>query len=132
MAQDRSLSILLVDDHADTVRVLRRLLEREGYGVLTAGSADEAADLAGRGGCRLVISDIGLGGRSGLELMAELRARHGLRGVALSGYTDRTDLAAARAAGFERFLAKPVQFDALLAAVRELAGAGPPAPTAGG
>ena len=120
MTTAKTVCILVVDDHADTVRVLRRLLELEGYGVLAATSADEAAALARRGDCDLIISDIGLPGRSGLELMAELRAQYGLRGIALSGYTDRTDLAAARAAGFERFLAKPVQFDALVAAVKEM------------
>jgi len=52
--------------------------------------------------------------------MAELRAQYGLRGIALSGFADRADFAAARAAGFERFLAKPVEFAALLSAVREL------------
>lgn len=120
MTTERSVCILVVDDHTDTVRVLRRLLELEGYGVLVAASADEAAALARRGDCDLIISDIGLPGRSGLELMAELRAQYGLRGIALSGYTDRADLVAARAAGFERFLAKPVQFEALVAAVKEL------------
>lgn len=115
-----SVCILVVDDHADTVGVLRRLLTLEGYSVMTATTAAEAFDLARDGGCDLVVSDVGLPDRSGLQLMADLRAQYGLRGIALSGYTEAADRRAAREAGFERFLAKPVQFEKLIAAVREL------------
>ena len=115
-----SVCILVVDDHADTVIVLRRLLALEGYSVLTATSAHEASELARRGECDLLVSDVGLPDRSGLELMSDLNQQYGLRGIALSGYTDPADLKAAREAGFDRFLAKPVQFDKLIAAVREL------------
>jgi CheY-like chemotaxis protein len=115
-----TVCILVVDDHADTVGVLRRLLVLEGYSVLTATTAAEAARLARDGECDLVVSDVGLPDRSGLQLMTDLRAQYGLRGIALSGYTEAADLKAARDAGFERFLAKPVQFEKLIAAVREL------------
>jgi CheY-like chemotaxis protein len=120
MKRSGSVCILVVDDHADTVGVLRRLLALEGYSVLTATSAAEAAELARNGDCDLIVSDVGLPDRSGLHLMSELRAQYGLRGIALSGYTEAADLKAARDAGFERFLAKPVQFEKLVAAVREL------------
>ena len=115
-----SVCILVVDDHADTVIVLRRLLALEGYSVLTATTAAEATELVRGGECDLIVSDVGLPDRSGLALMAELRAHYGLRGIALSGYTEDADLRAARDAGFERFLAKPVEFEKLIAAVREL------------
>ena len=115
-----TVCILVVDDHADTVGVLRRLLALEGYSVMTATTAAEAADLVRAGDCDLIVSDVGLPDRSGLHLMSELRAQYGLRGIALSGYTEASDLKAARDAGFERFLAKPVQFEKLIAAVREL------------
>lgn len=115
-----SVRILVVDDHADTVTVLRRLLAMEGYRVTTATCAGEAAEAAGRGDCDLVISDVGLPDRNGLHLMSDLRARYGLRGIALSGYAEPSDRKAALAAGFDRFLAKPVQFENLIGAVREL------------
>src|SRR5688572_2110726 len=111
MSNVGSVCILVVDDHADTVIVLRRLLALEGYSVLTPTSAREASELARRGECDLLVSDVGLPDRSGLELMSDLNQQYGLRGIALSGYTDPADLKAAREAGFDRFLAKPVQFD---------------------
>lgn len=120
MTQSGSVSILVVDDHADTVGILRRLLALEGYRVMTATTAAEAAELVRAGDCDLIVSDVGLPDRSGLHLMSELRAQYGVRGIALSGYTEAADLKAAREAGFERFLAKPVQFEKLIAAVREL------------
>lgn len=120
MGSAGSLCILVVDDHADTVGVLRRLLALEGYSVMTATTAAEATELVRDGTCDLIVSDVGLPDRSGLHLMSDLRAQYGLRGIALSGYAEAADRKAARDAGFERFLAKPVQFDKLIAAVREL------------
>src|SRR5687768_11284197 len=89
--------ILVVDDHADTVIVLRRLLALEGYRVVTAACAGEAAEVASRGDCDLVISDVGLPDRDGLQLMGDLRARYGLHGIALSGYAEAADRKAALA-----------------------------------
>ena len=120
MHDKTQVRILVVDDHADTVTVLRRLLTLEGYRVITASCAEEAAEAVERGDCDLIISDVGLPDRSGLELMTDLRARSGLRGIALSGYAEPADRKAALAAGFDRFLAKPVQFEKLIVAVREL------------
>ncbi len=120
MKPAESVCILVVDDHADTVLVLRRLLALEGYSVLTATSADEAAELARDGKCDLLVSDVGLPDRSGLQLMTDLRDQYGLRGIALSGYAEAADRKAAQDAGFDRFLSKPVQFENLIAAVREL------------
>ena len=117
----QSLHILLVDDHAETLGVLARLLERSGFSVDTARSYAEALEAAGRRRCDLLVSDVGLPDRSGLELMQELQARHNLRGIALSGYTDERDVSASRDAGFARHLNKPVVFAELVGAIREIA-----------
>ena len=117
----QSLHILLVDDHAETLGVLARLLERSGFSVDTARSYAEALEAAGRRRCDLLVSDVGLPDRSGLELMQELQARHNLRGIALSGYTDERDVSASRDAGFARHLNKPVIFSDLLRAIEEVA-----------
>ena len=120
MSPDR-LHILLVDDHVESLAVLARLLERCGYCVQTARSYGEAVEAVGRRRCDLLVSDLGLPDRSGLELMQELQARYPLRGIALSGYTDERDVSASRAAGFARHLNKPVMFGDLLSAIREVA-----------
>lgn len=120
MTAEMRACILVVDDHADTVELIRLVLTRCGYGVLTATSADEATAMLRDGRCDLIISDIGLPGRSGLDLMREIRERYGIRGIALSGYVRLSDEEAATAAGFDRYLTKPIEFSALIDAVEEL------------
>ena len=122
-----SLHILLVDDHDESLFVLARLLERCGHSVDTARSYAEAMDAAARRRCDLLISDVGLPDRSGLELMQELHGRLGIKGIALSGFTDEQDARASAGAGFARHLNKPVVFNEVVEAIREVAGWQPPA-----
>ena len=68
----------------------------------------------------LLISDIGLPDRSGYELMQELRAKNGLPGIALSGFGMENDISRARAAGFSDHLTKPINFERLEKAIRNL------------
>ena len=110
--------ILIVEDHHDTGRILSRLLRLSGYPVLSAASCAEARALVDREPCAVLLSDVQLPDGSGLDLMRELKGSRGVRGVAMSGYTDEADQAAALAAGFERHLPKPVTFDQVLDAVR--------------
>ena len=117
-----SLHILLVDDHDESLFVLARLLERCGHSVDTARTYAEAMDAAGRRRCDLLISDVGLPDRSGLELMQELQSRFGIKGIALSGFTDEQDALASQSAGFARHLNKPVLFNEVVAAIGEVAG----------
>jgi two-component system CheB/CheR fusion protein len=121
MSAGKSLRILLTEDHADTLDAMARLLRRSGHTVYTARTAEQAKDLAAANACDLLVGDIGLPGRSGIELMRELRELHGLKGIAVSGYAARDDVSAALAAGFDKHVAKPVVFDELLAAIQELA-----------
>jgi CheY-like chemotaxis protein len=121
MAAGKSLCILVTEDHEDSLEAMARVLRRKGHTVHTARSAEEARDLADTHHCDLLVGDIGLPGRSGIELMRDLRARHNLKGIAVSGYAARQDVAAALAAGFDRHIPKPVNFAELLTAIDELA-----------
>ncbi len=71
-----------------------------------------------------MISDIGLPDRSGYELMQELSASKGLRGIALSGFGMENDVNRARAAGFSEHLTKPINFERLEEVDPQPAGAG--------
>ncbi len=116
--------LLLVEDHADTAVVLARMLGRSGYEVLRAGTVGEALSIAEQemrgAGLHLVISDLGLPDGSGLDMMRVLAGRHGLRGVALSGYGMEGDREQSVAAGFARHLTKPVNVSVLRATLAEL------------
>jgi PAS domain S-box-containing protein len=116
-------SILLVEDHADTARVLRRILEHAGFEVAHAGTVADAQELAGRLPFDLVISDVGLPDGTGVDLMRFLRTHHRLSGIALSGFGTDEDVAASSAAGFAEHLTKPVDWPQLRDAInRVLAG----------
>jgi CheY-like chemotaxis protein len=114
------LRILLVEDHADTLRSMSRLLNGPTCHVCGAASMAEALRLADRQPFDLVISDLGLPDASGLDLMRELQRRYHLPGIAVSGYGMETDIHQSRAAGFVQHLVKPVEVKALLAAIRHV------------
>lgn len=117
------LVILLVEDHDDTCRVLKHLLQEEGYVVHAAASKRDALDAFRRDGCHLLLSDIGLPDGNGWQLLQELHAAgHAPRAIAMSGLGTAADIAASHDAGFSQHLIKPVRWEVLAALLRELAG----------
>lgn len=129
----RPLHLLLVEDHADTAEALALLLGNLGYEVTVAGTvaaglaaaqaAEEARQRGGGSGIDLVISDLGLPDGSGLDLMRQLSGRYGLSGLALSGFGMEEDVRRSGEAGFTEHLIKPVDLQALHAAILRAAGA---------
>jgi chemotaxis family two-component system sensor kinase Cph1 len=109
--------ILLVDDDEDTVRVMARLLGRLKHRVTTATGVGTALAAAEREEFDLLISDIGLGDGSGLDLMRELLKRGPMRGIALTGYSTESDIQETKEAGFEAHLTKPIDFRQLEALI---------------
>jgi two-component system CheB/CheR fusion protein len=125
----RPLSILLIEDHADTAAALADLLSLLGHRVVTAASVAEGLSAAKEtvegGGLDLVVSDLGLPDGSGTDLMREISSRYGLPGIALSGYGMEEDVRQSLEAGFRRHLTKPVSLQLLKTAIREVAGPDP-------
>jgi PAS domain S-box-containing protein len=109
----RKRNVLLVEDHEPTCATLTELLSRRGFRVEAATTLREARDLADRGQFDILISDIGLPDGSGCDLMAELRGRQALMGIALTGYGMLEDMKRSREAGFITHLTKPVSIAAL-------------------
>jgi CheY-like chemotaxis protein len=122
-AQGGPLRILLVEDHADTQKLLRRLLEISGHEVVVAGNVTEAvraSELAGR--LDLVISDIGLPDGTGLDVMRRVKLTHpGLAGIALTGFGMEQDVRNSELAGFMAHLTKPIDVRRLREMVGEVA-----------
>ena len=103
--------ILVIEDNGDAADVLRMLLELEGHQVEIAAEGHAGLALALEGRFDAIVCDIGLPGIDGLELMTRLRAAQPdprPLTVALSGYGQPSDRARALAAGFDRYLIKPV------------------------
>ena len=112
-SRSHSIKILLVEDHKDTRLSIQRLLEIAGHHVSPAASAAQALEIASANQFDLVVSDLGLPDQTGHELMAQLRSRHGLQGIALSGYGMEDDIERSRQAGFRDHLTKPISFEQL-------------------
>jgi DNA-binding response OmpR family regulator len=101
--------ILIVEDHGQTSHVMARLVRARGFEVKTASSLAEARECASKGGVGFLISDLGLPDGNGCDLMAELQARYGIKGAAISGFGMESDVARSRQAGFVMHLTKPIR-----------------------
>jgi hypothetical protein len=117
------LRVLLVDDHADSIDLLRMLLVRRGFEVTTSRSVAAALAAARAGPVDVLVSDLGLPDGSGHELLQQLRAAGRLPAIAVSGLDRAADIARAREAGFDEYLVKPVAIDALVDALRRVSSA---------
>ena len=102
----------MVEDHADTAKMLGKLLGSAGYTVCTAGNAAGALELAAKEPFDLMVSDIGLPDDTGYRLMEQIKRRHGIVGIAMSGYGMDEDIRRSQEAGFSDHLVKPISFAA--------------------
>jgi PAS domain S-box-containing protein len=119
--------VLLVEDERDTREFLKTILEGCGAAVTEAGSAAEALSALERSKPDVLVSDIGMPGENGYELIKRVRALPAERGgrvpaVALTAYAAAKDRRRALLAGFHTHLSKPVEPDELLAVVSSLGG----------
>jgi CheY-like chemotaxis protein/anti-sigma regulatory factor (Ser/Thr protein kinase) len=110
--------ILLVDDHADTLRTLASLLRKAGYEVATAESVGQAEPLFSQ--CDVLITDIGLPDGDGYDLMTRFKAGGGKGGIAISGFGQEEDILRSHRSGFSKHLIKPIDIEVLKAALQAL------------
>jgi CheY-like chemotaxis protein len=122
---------MLVEDEADTREVVTAMLTGCGANVSTAASAEEALAVLEKSSAdekpEVLVSDIGMPGKDGYELIREVRALEEGRGkeipaIALTGYASREERGRAILAGFQMHIAKPVKLEELAAGVARLAG----------
>lgn len=125
------LRVLLVEDQAENGEMMACLLRLHGaevVHVLDGPSALADFDAVAVEGATfdVVVCDVGLPGMDGLELIRSIRAREAAAGhdavpaIALTGFARHGDRRTAIEAGFDTFLAKPVEIPELLAEVRRL------------
>jgi len=121
LATAPSVRVLLVDDHPDTLRVLKRLLEAAGFTVICATGMESALSLAAAHPIDVMVSDLGLPDGSGLELIRRIRSQWDIPGIAVSGFGLDSDVKSSLDAGFAEHFTKPVSFSQLAAAIRRIA-----------
>ena len=107
--QQRSRTLLLVDDEPNIVAALKRLLRRDGYTILTAGSGQEGLEQLSQHPVDIIVSDQRMPGMTGVEFLRTAKALYPetLR-IVLSGYTELQSVTDAINEGaIYRFLTKP-------------------------
>ena len=114
------LNILVVDDEPDTRELLKQGLEYCGAKVRVAGSADEAVDALCVSVPDILISDVGMPGIDGYDLIRQIRDLPRERGgkvaaIALTAYTRTEDRLQALRAGYDMHVPKPVELAELVA-----------------
>ena len=114
------LRLLVVDDESDTRDLLQQGLEYCGAKVKSVGTAKEALELIVNGGSDVLISDIGMPGVDGYELIRQVRKLPPDRGskipaIALTAYTRTEDRLQSLRAGYDMHVPKPVELAELVA-----------------
>ncbi len=123
----RGLHVLVVDDQPEACELVARMLTECEAEVRTASSGEVALRLHGEYPADLIVSDIGMPGMDGYELIRKLRALDAARGrrtpaIAMTAFARSQDRTRALQAGFQVHLAKPVEPSELMATVASVAG----------
>jgi CheY-like chemotaxis protein len=119
----RPLRILLVENHADTLRWLTLYLEELGHTVVTARTLAEAKAVLPQCDCEVLISDIGLPDGTGWELLEQTQLSRPLFAIAMSGFGMNADNMRSKQAGYRHHLLKPfkiAELDKILKEAEEL------------
>jgi two-component system, NtrC family, response regulator HydG len=119
--------ILVVDDAPDTLELLQRNLASQGCTVHTASGAADALALLDSLPVDLVVTDVRMPGLSGLDLIRQVRARHGgVELIVITGYATVEGAVEALQLGACDYLAKPFTDEELFQAVRRVLARRPP------
>ena len=120
-------AVLIVDDEADFLATYDRLLRRQGYRTITAGSRQAALEALEGERPDLIIADLRLADGDGLDVVRAARAR--LRPppvIVVTGFSSGESRKQALDAGATAYLAKPFSTSALTSLVREALGSPSP------
>jgi signal transduction histidine kinase/ActR/RegA family two-component response regulator len=121
------VKVLLVDDATDTLDVLQQILQHSGATIMAASSAGKALAMLEREQPDVIVSDIGMPEVDGFELIRRIRRRSAGAGgaipaIALTAFTRQDDRQKAMQAGFNDYLAKPVEPGSLVAHIAQVVG----------
>ncbi len=117
----KSLRILVIEDHSDTLQALSKLLTHFGHEISVADDAESARKIIRSKEFDVVLADIGLPDGSGYELIAEAKRKRPVKAVALTGFGAPDDIERSKEAGFDFHLTKPVDFHELRAVLGQIA-----------
>jgi signal transduction histidine kinase/CheY-like chemotaxis protein len=121
------LRVVLVEDDTDSREMLKTFLEANGMRVTAVESAPAAIEAVRVINPDILISDVGLPGQDGYEMIQKIRSFTADEGgqtpaIALTGYVSLQDRKQALSSGFQEHLAKPIDFDELVGRFKRIAG----------
>jgi PAS domain S-box-containing protein len=121
------VSVLVVDDEVDSLMFLGRLLEDRGAHVVMAVDAEQALDSLHTDAVDILLSDIGMAGADGYQLIQQVRALPDERiaripAIAVTAYARAEDRRKMLLAGFQMHISKPVEPQELIAGIASLIG----------
>jgi PAS domain S-box-containing protein len=127
----QSLKVLLTEDNAINQAVAARLLEKLGHKVTVANNGQEGFEAWARGGFDVILMDVQMPVMDGLDATRAIRKAEEGRGtrvpiIALTAHAMNSDRDRCLAAGMDRYLSKPIRFDALAAALEASTAASKP------
>ncbi|WP_372736300.1 response regulator transcription factor [Nocardioides sp.] len=115
------VKVLIVDDDVQLTRALHGVLDREGYEARVVGDAETALEALATEGADMVVLDLRLPDRDGVEVVRRLRTWSEVPVLVLSAVTEQLRRVEAFDAGADDFLQKPFGVEELLARMRALA-----------
>ncbi|MEK6303581.1 MAG: response regulator [Acidobacteriota bacterium] len=118
-------TVLVVEDDFDTLQPLAELLRLRGYNVIAASDAERGLKIARESGPDLIITDIVLPGKSGLQFIANVRSSRSLKStpiIVISGCGPMV-LVEAEATGANVCIEKPISIDLFWRAIDQVFGA---------
>jgi PAS domain S-box-containing protein len=120
-----NLRVLVADDEPDMRELIGTILQQTGAKVRVVASATEALESLGAFKPDILISDIGMPGVDGYQLMRQIRSLLPTQGgqipaIALTAYAGEINYQKALAAGFQQHISKPVEPEALIGAIASL------------
>ncbi|CAG8871550.1 Sensor histidine kinase RcsC [Pseudomonas fluorescens] len=119
-ARLHGMKVLLIDDSIEILEIMKQLLEMEEAEVIAFHDPLQVVEHARDTHFDVIISDIGMPGMDGHQLIGELRKINHLQktpAIALTGYGDK---AASALSGFDQHLTKPVQYEVLIETIEGL------------
>ncbi|MGD9642201.1 MAG: response regulator [Elusimicrobiales bacterium] len=117
--------VLVVEDNADNLRLISKVLERGGYKVEAAATGTAGIEMAAGGTFAFIVMDINLPDMSGLEAARQIRALESGNEVpiiAVTSYAMRGDMARILAAGCNGYFEKPINPLNILDEIHKLIG----------
>ena len=124
------LRIFVVEDHPGTARAVETFLRGAGFEVAVATDMTSALKLARNLSFDVLLCDLNLPDGTGWDLIAQLRKRGPVRGIAFSAFDDPDHIARSEAVGFMEHFVKGSPPQDLVTAINRVATAFPPSPPA--